>query len=91
MLVVVSMLGAAGVSYAAYTNYLSPPLQLFGICNGPGDQLGNVGGVYAGVGGHVGCQKYVQTFKLVNGQNETVGNWVPSGTYEYLNGSATAP
>ena len=32
MLVIMASLGAAGVSYFAYTNFIHPPLQLFGIC-----------------------------------------------------------
>lgn len=90
LLVIMASFGAASLSYFAYTNYIHPPLQLFGICQAPAT-LGSAGGVYAGIGGHTACFTISEKTELVNGQQQVVPVQVPAGTFEYLNGSAAAP
>jgi len=76
--IIVAMLIAAGTivglfgAIFVYETYVSPPLQVFGICPPPAQLTG------------AGCTQTTTT--VVNGQTQTVqvpGNYY----YEYLNGS----
>jgi hypothetical protein len=86
MLVMMASLGGVFAGYYIDTSLIHKPLNVFGICEPPAT-LGNVGGVYAGVGGHVECYTTSITTEEVNGNPQSVAVRVPAGSYEYLNGS----
>lgn len=87
MLVIMASIGGLFVGYYADTTFIHKPLNVFGICPPPAT-LGNTGGVYAGIGGHVSCYTTAVTTEEVSGNPQAVQVRIPAGSYEYLNGSA---